>query len=81
MASTDIGITSDHERKYSVRSDLVPKVWTTEDLLEMVGTDGWRNYMVIFLSLSCKCISICVCVKLMGHVLIISNLLNIFLTI
>ena len=48
-------ITED-EKKCSVKSELLPKSWTTEDLLEMVGTNGWRNYMVICLSLSCTCI-------------------------
>ena len=55
---TNPDIITDLERKSSVKSDLLPKTWTTEDLLEMVGTNGWRNYMAICLALSCKYISI-----------------------
>ena len=53
-SNTNYNIDAKKEVKDSTESDLIPKVWTTEDLFEMVGTNGWRNYTVIFLSLSCK---------------------------
>ena len=33
-------------------SDIVGRTYTIEDLLDMAGTDGCRNYLILFLCMS-----------------------------